>query len=550
MTNQGSDREWGKERRSFASRTPVNDNPDKVVYRRGFVTRHQVTGWRFVMRRIASGIALHDTRMLVDPLRTQSRAVLMGALILITSLVGCFVFSLIRPNGQVGNNTVLADRSTTALYVRVGAELHPALNLTSARLIVGRPVNPITVKSAELDHFPRGNLIGIPGAPERMVQNTSHDANWTVCDGVSSTQAGDAPTLGGRVSKEDRPAARSIGVTVIAGPPDNEGTRAATLASGQVVLAGDGTSTWLLWDGKRSRIDLVDHPVINALGLGTDVPAPRPIAPGLFNAIPEAPPLSIPAIPNAGSQPSFPLPAPIGTVVVSYAVSKTASDIVTYYAVLPDGLQPISPVLAAILRNANSYGLDQPPRLGADEVARLPVSRVLDTTRYPAQPVNLVDVASAPVVCASWSKPAGAATSTLRLMAGSALPVPTAVRTVELVGASNGASAGIATRVALAPGTGYFTQTVGVGAVAPPAGSLFWVSDTGVRYGIDTEGEDGRKTVEALGLIVPSVPIPWSVLSLFAAGPTLSRADALLAHDALPSDSKPGLRVSAGGGPR
>ena len=80
MTNNEPDGEWAAARRSFSSRTPVNDNPDQVVYRRGFVTRHQVTGWRFVMRRIASGIALHDTRMLVDPLRTQSRAVLMGVL--------------------------------------------------------------------------------------------------------------------------------------------------------------------------------------------------------------------------------------------------------------------------------------------------------------------------------------------------------------------------------------------------------------------------------------------------------------------------------------
>ena len=91
------------DRRSFASRTPVNDNPEKVVYRRGFVTRHQVTGWRFVMRRIASGVALHDTRMLVDPLRSQTRAVLMGVVVLITALVGCFVFSLIRPNGSAAN---------------------------------------------------------------------------------------------------------------------------------------------------------------------------------------------------------------------------------------------------------------------------------------------------------------------------------------------------------------------------------------------------------------------------------------------------------------
>src|SRR6202008_5051521 len=156
-------REPGDDRRSFASRTPVNDNPDKVVYRRGFVTRHQVSGWRFVMRRIASGVALHDTRMLVDPLRTQTRAVLMGVLMLITALVGCFVFSLIRPNGSAANNPLLADRSTAALYVKVGDQLHPGLNLATARLIVGLPVNPTTVKSAERVKGLMVHLIGIPG---------------------------------------------------------------------------------------------------------------------------------------------------------------------------------------------------------------------------------------------------------------------------------------------------------------------------------------------------------------------------------------------------
>ena len=95
------------DRRSFSSRTPANDNPERVTYRRGFVTRHQVWGWRFMMRRIASGVALHDTRMLVDPLRTQSRAVLTGALILITGVAGCFVFSLIRPSGSAGTDAVV-----------------------------------------------------------------------------------------------------------------------------------------------------------------------------------------------------------------------------------------------------------------------------------------------------------------------------------------------------------------------------------------------------------------------------------------------------------
>jgi type VII secretion protein EccB len=519
-------REPDDERRSFASRTPVNDNPDKVVYRRGFVTRHQVTGWRFVMRRIASGVALHDTRMLVDPLRTQTRAVLMGVLMLITALLGCFVFSLIRPNGSAANNPVLADRSTAALYVRVGDQLHPVLNLASARLIVGRPVNPTTVKSTELDKFPRGNLIGIPGAPERMVQNTRKDADWTACDSVAGS---------------------AIGVTVIAGAPDSTGTRASALGAGRAVLVRNATSTWLLWDGRRSRIDLADHAVTSALGLGSDTPAPRPIAVGLFNAIPEAPPLSAPAIPEAGSPARFglPVPAPVGAVVEAHALDATSGNSMLYYAVLPDGLQPISPVLAAVLRNSNSYGLDQPPRLGADQVAELPVSRTLDTGRYPDQRISLIDATRDPVTCAHWSKPAGATTNSLTLLSGSALPVPDAVHTEDLVGAGSG---GAATRVAMAPGTGYFTATVSDNAASPAAGSLFWISDTGVRYGIDTEGgaNGPAKTVEALGLNPPPTSIPWSMLSLFAPGPTLSRADALLAHDGLAPDSRPGRTAAQG----
>lgn len=530
------------ERRSFTSRTPVNDNPDQVEYRRGFVTRHQVTGWRFVMRRIASGIALHDTRMLVDPLRTQSRAVAMGAVLLVTGLAGCFVFSLIRPSGTVGTNAVLADRSTAALYVRVGDDLHPVLNLTSARLITGHAVDPTMVKSSELDRFPRGNLIGIPGAPERMVQNPSHDANWTVCDAVSE------PAQGGH-------AAHSTGVTVIAGRPDSSGARAASLASQQAILVDRDGSAWLLWDGRRSQINLTDHAITNALGLGqnnSEVPAPRPIALGLFNAIPEGPPLTAPGIPNAGAPAPFSVPAPIGAVVVSYALEQSSSGAPRYYAVMPDGLQQISPVLAAILRNTNSYGLDQPLRLGADAVAKLPVSRMLDTARYPDQQVALVDAAKSPVTCAYWSKPEGAATSSLHLMSGSALPIAESIRTVNLVGgATNGL---VATRVALAPGTGYFTQTVGGGPDSPGTGSLFWVSDTGVRYGIDNEAEQSAaghgKTVEALGLNGSPVPVPWSVLSLFANGPTLSRADALLAHDGLTPDQKPGRVASAEGAPR
>ena len=510
-----------EDRREFASRTPTNENPERVAYRRGFVTRHQVSGWRFVMRRIASGVALHDTRMLVDPLRSQSRAVLVGALLLITGLAGCFVFSLIRPAGVVGDSAILADRATAALYVRLGDQLHPVLNLTSARLIAGRPDNPTTVKSSELDQLARGNLIGIPGAPERMVQNTTRDADWTVCDATS----GDA-----------------VGVTVIAGPLDVGGERAAKLPSNEAVLVhnegGPNAGNWLLWNGRRSLLDLNDRAVTGALGLGVEAPAPRPVAPGLFNAIPEGPALVPPAIPGAGEPTQYPLPvtAPIGAVLAAFDADNT----LRHYAVLGDGLQPVSPVLAAILRNANSFGLDQPPRLGADEVARLPVSHGIDVGAYPSEPVTLVDAADAPLTCARWTHPADATGGTSELLSGAALPLPAGVHPVALVGAGAGMTA---TRVATAPGSGFFVQTIGQddgqGQSAPAAGSLFWVSDTGVRYGIDEDSD--QKTVAALGLTPPPLPIPWSMLSQFAAGPTLSRGDALLAHDALAADPHPAI---------
>jgi type VII secretion protein EccB len=522
------------DRRSFASRTPVNENPDQVVYRRGFVTKHQVSGWRFVMRRIASGVALHDARMLVDPLRTQSRAVLMGVLVAATVVAGCFAFNLIWPNSAARNDPVLSDKATSALYVRVGEQLHPVLNLTSARLIVGRPVNPTAVKSVALDKFPRGNLIGIPGAPERMVQNTTQDADWTVCGAESGPASG---------------------VTVIAGSPESGGSRASALDSRHAVLTKNGTGTWLLWDGKRSQVDLADHAVTSALGLGADPPKPRAINSGLFNAIPEAPPLATPVIPDAGSPAQFdlPVPAPVGGVVEAYGLKGTsdgAADTTLYYAVLPDGLQPVSDVVAALLRNTDSYGLDRPPRLSADQVARLPVARGVDTSRYPELPVRVTDPVSEPVTCAHWSKPAGASTSSLTLLSGSALPVPDEVRTLDLVGAGEG---GTASRVALTAGTGYFAQSVSgdsADGTTVAGGSLFWISDTGVRYGLDTEGGKGAdagqpKTVSALGLTLPALSIPWSVLSLFAPGPTLSRADALLAHDGLAPDQRRSRRAAA-----
>lgn len=511
------------ERRSFPSRTPAGERSGDAQPRRAFVTRHQTTGWRFLLRRLASGLAARDTRMLVDPLRDQRRSLGMGALLCAAALVGCFLFSLIRPVNTVGGNSVVADRSTLALYVKVGEKLHPVLNLASARLIAGKPDDPVLVSTSDLDKYPRGSLLGIPGAPARTPQSEAHDADWTVCD-----------ALDGPVS----------GTTVLVGPPAVGGDFASALPQRQAILVTQdgGASAWLLWQGRRSRIDLADHAITAAIGLGVDSPAPRPVSRGLFNLVPEGPALAAPEISGAGSRPKFPLPGglPVGAV----AVSRSTTGGLQHYLVLADGLQQIPPTIASIVRNNDAHGLASPPVLAPDIIAKAPVAHAVDTDDYPASPVVLVDPEQSPVACARWTRTTRARTSSLVLLAGAALPVDDKTGLVSLVGGGRDEAA---EHVAVTPGSGLLVQVVGQEPRSTTREALFWISDNGVRYGVDRSsqawgtqsgGED--KTIDALGLRRPALPIPWAVLSLLAPGPALSREDALLAHDSVDPDLRPG----------
>ena len=151
---------------------------------------------------------------------------------------------------------------------------------------------------------------------------------------------------------------------------------------------------------------------------------------------------------------------------------------------------------------------------------------MLDTGAFPAGQISLVDAASSPVACVRWAKPVDAGASSLRLLSGAVLPIADGVRPVELM------SGGGANRAVLQPGVGYFVQTVGQEPASPSAGSPFWISDTGMRFGIDggTSPDGAAKTIAALGLNGPAIGAPWSVLSLFVPGPALSTADALTVY--------------------
>ena len=477
----------------------------------GFVTRHQVSGWRFSIRRISNGVALRDTRMLTDPLRRQTRALSVGVMIGAVLIVGAFVLSVFKPAGVTGTHPVLAERSTNALYVVVNDKLHPVLNLASARLIVGKPDNPTVVKANEIDKFALGNTLGIPNAPSRMVQSGARDARWMACDATGGAESG---------------------TTVIFGDPVSGPGHASTLpASGAVLATSDGgKTTWLIWGGKRSQIDLHNAAVTAAIGINADTPAPRSMNRAVLNLIPESAPLVVPFIANAGDPPRFvwpvagQAPPPVAAVVVDH----DANNQTRYYAVTADGLQPISPAVAAILRANDAYGLIEPPALTPDQVAKAPKATPISVEDYPATALSVLDPSTEPVTCAQWMKLEGAPTSNLALLVGQSLPVAADANPVALDAAGPSA----AQRVLLPRGSGYFVQVTGQQPQSTTKESLFWVSDLGVRYGIESAGpgQETSSPAQVLGMTRPPLPIPWSVLSLFAPGPTLSKPDALVAH--------------------
>jgi hypothetical protein len=83
------------------------------------------------------------------------------------------------------------------------------------------------------------------------------------------------------------------------------------------VLLRSGDDVWLVRDGRRSRVDPSQRPVLLALGVpGEAITTARPMSRALFDAIPVGAALTVPTIARAGEPARFAdAPGPVGTVV-------------------------------------------------------------------------------------------------------------------------------------------------------------------------------------------------------------------------------------------
>ncbi|WP_327148005.1 type VII secretion protein EccB [Nocardia sp. NBC_01329] len=511
------------------------------------MTKHQVSGWRFLLHRIEHALVRRDASMIDDPQRGRSTALMIGVVLACVGVAGAAVLAFFKPAKPVGDSAIIADKDTSALYVKIDGRLHPALNLTSARLIVGSPDKPQDVPGAEIGKFPRGPWVGIPGAPGQIVDKEEKDSEWSVCD---TARTGASAPVNPRTGLPTL-ARSAVHTTAIGGPLTVDGDTVRELTGRDARLLRSDNTTWLVYNDSvqgvvKAAVNLAESPVMLALGIDATkkvVAASK----GLIDAIPEVAPITVPEVPGAGQ--TISLNAALDVVIGSVVTVSTPDRPATYYLVSSTGLIRISPVLAAIVRNADSHGAVATSTISPDmAAANLRPGDWPGTATYPTEPVEIIDPVRQGITCYHWSRTGSDPEAHTRLLIGRQLPLEKEEqeRTVNLVTAP--ASRGNTADAAYLPrDTGKFVQVTGAEPGSPLRESMYWISDSGVRYGVDIatgQAASSDMTLRALGLYAP-VAAPWSVVSLFAVGPALSVKDALIQHDGIPTNLQ-GIQVSGG----
>jgi type VII secretion protein EccB len=463
-------------------------------------TKVQVSGWRFLLRRLEHALVRRDTRMFDDPMQFYSRSVALGVAVSVLILVGALAMAYFKPQGKLGGGDLFVDRATNQLYLMISNRLHPVYNLTSARLVLGNPAEPAAVKSAELSKLRKGQSVGIPGAPYATPVASDSSSVWALCDTITKAET-----------------TNPILQTAVLAMPLSIDSSIDPVRSNEAILTAYEGRDWIITEKGRHATNLSDRPLTSALGIPANA-KPSPITAAMFNALPDAGSWQLPPIPNDGAPNTLGLPENlvIGSV---FQIHGRAGP--QYYVVLPDGVAPINANTALGLRAIQSHGLVEPPAVVPNLVVRIP-ERVYHSP-LPDETIKIVYRPQDPTLCWAWERKPGEQTPKTAVLTGRHLPIPPSA---------------IGTGIAQIQGTATIYTDGGkylqLQSPDPRYGEfLYYVDPQGVRYGLpDT------RTAEALGLSSPK-PAPWEIVRLLVDGPVLSKDAALLEHDTLPADPSP-----------
>lgn len=499
-------------------------------------TKSQVQAYKFVIRRMQSALVRKDAVMLHDPMRTHSRATMVGVALAVVGLAGFLIYGLISPKPVPPKKAgIVISEQTGQVYVLTEKprKLIPTFNLASARLIllvqqeknasqadqsaraattVQAPPAATVVDEKYLKGIAKTRKMGIPDGPEVLPSsrdNTRTRGKWAVCDEVDRNQNLNDPSI-----------QQDITTTVLVGKRD----LGASLAQNQglLVTADGGKTTYLVYrtpsdinqpdrEAVRAEVDL-RKPAVQSTFNPAGMKA-RKITPGLLNAIPPVDELEVGTIQDRGKPSNMgSLPA-IGSVI---SVQPTGEP-QRYYVVLRGGLQQVTKSAADVIRYEDSANQQRAVPVSPDEISAVPKDlRQLDVSQFPDQVPGLLEPNFRPTICLGWtpdtSDPDNPEQHT-QVTVSARAPVGSD-RTVQ-IGSPN--TDGVRIDQFYMPSG---TAAVVHGAASPAdfsRGPIYIISDRGVRYSVpDT------RTANGLGVDKPD-PAPDSIVRLLPpAGTELS----------------------------
>ncbi|WP_199434398.1 type VII secretion protein EccB [Qaidamihabitans albus] len=518
-------------------------------------TKSQVQAYQFVLRRMQSALVRRDAVMLHDPMRTHSRATLVGVVLSAIAMLGFVIFGFFKPAPTPPDSGIVIGEQSGSVYVVTEnpKKLVPTFNLASARLILmarqqgeggaaqgggaAEVAEASVVPDEQLKDIPRGRLHGIPNGPELLpTEDQRISRDWAVCDETKIDRS-----LPSSVALEQA----TTETTVFAGLPDlgqelgQDESILVTAENGKSYLIyrqGGGPNQTA--NAVRAEVDLSKSSVRNALRLDPD--DSRNISMGLLNAIPAVGDLKAPVIDGAGSSPS-------GYDVESFNVgtvfSTARTDSTTYHVVTRNGVQEVSQAVAEMLRFENTEtSADSMPSVAPDELRNLPEvgegdPDYLDVGHYPQTVPTVLDPARYPVGCLGWTVKGDGANedSQTAVYVGSLLPGPKdAQNNPQVVDIGSPGPDGWK--------VDHFYMKPGFAAVVRSAttsdtfgrGNIQLVSDRGMRYGVPD-----LATAQGLGLGNQD-PAPEAILKLLPVGASLNTQDVMRTFDAVPIDPDAG----------
>ncbi|MCX3061787.1 type VII secretion protein EccB [Streptomyces beihaiensis] len=499
--------------------------------------RDELNAYTFAKRRTLASFLQPSVTGSEEGAPRPLRAVLPGTIVGVVVLAvfgGIGMFSPTAPKGwdDTATNVIVASRSTTRYVVlKTGdqKQLHPVLNMASAKLLLKDYTDKVvTVDEKVLDAGkpPHGATLGIPYAPDRLPSASEAEApkRWMVCE---------RPSAGGRAIQK---------AAFVFAKKDWKRTEGKNkLSGGQLMYVADSTNKkQYVVDAHGTAYPIADPAQPGLLSaLDTRGRSPQRVSPEWLATLHKGSPVAIPAISGVGRTANAVAGAgnakydKVGTVLKSDDGTRTQ-----YYVVLQGKVARVSEFTSRLLLNSKPL-LNVNLSGRAQQVSHAAVQNSVafdgEGAHWPtARPETVNDGTSATsgrnTVCNTLNHVGGSDGTTVTTWAGTDFPadLPT------------GSSSAYVT-----PGSGQvFRQVQGT---ETKTGGIFLVTDTGLRYALQANGDSGatgngvgttakqRKEEQQESKVaqkllgydkVDPAPVPATWSTFLPTGPRLDQTDA------------------------